>query len=287
MKLRLMLTLTAALLLSASALSAHGVSVHAGSAIENCSDLRMTIDGRPAVISEERIAIGGSLLGVRLGEEGGIPLKVVGSDRSGYDVVLCKGAADASVLSQVRLTQAGSEISVSGPAGGEWGGHLLVFAPRNAELDIVAGNGPVAISDIAGRLNARVSNGPLSLKRVGGSVDVESKNGPVSFTGGSGNVSIASSNGPVTIRLEGTSWEGGELRTSAKNGPLTIRMPRGYASGLILERGARVPFRCPVELCGERPPFFQDDATRIEVGRGMPRIHVAATNGPVTIRNDE
>ncbi|MFN2238789.1 MAG: hypothetical protein ABR524_05300 [Thermoanaerobaculia bacterium] len=273
-----------AMVVGISALSAAEITVNASRAIQSCSDVNFRIEGRAAVVAEERISVGGNLLAVRLGESQGFPLKVVGSDRSGYEVILCKGASDDSVLSQIRLQQTGETVTVAGPARSDWSGHVIVLAPRDGDLEIEATNGPVSISDLAGRLKATVANGPLSLKRVGGSVEVESRNGPVSFTGGSGDVSLTSKNGPLTINLEGSSWEGGELRTSAKNGPVTVRVPQGYASGLVLERGARTPLRCPAALCGERPEFFRDNQTRIEIGHAMPRVHVAAMNGPVTIK---
>lgn len=267
-----------------SGLFAAEITVNASRAIESCSDVNFMIEGRPAVLAEERISVGGNLLAVRLGEGHGFPLKVIGSDRSGYEVILCKGASDAAVLPQIRLQQTGGTVTVEGPARSDWSGHVFVLAPRHGDLEIEATNGPVSITDLAGQLKAKVANGPLSLKRVGGSVEVESANGPVSFTGGSGDVSLTSKNGPLSVTLEGSSWEGGELRTSAKNGPVTIRVPQGYASGLVVERGARTPFRCPASLCGERPAFFNDDQTRIEIGHSIPRVHVAAKNGPVTIK---
>lgn len=288
MRLRTILYMSlVAMLAGLSALSADEITVNASRAIQSCSDVEFTINGRAAVFAEERISVGGNLLAVRLGEGQGFPLKVIGSDRNGYEVILCKGASDDSVLSQIRLQQTGATVTVAGPARSDWSGHVIVLAPRDGDLEIEATNGPVSISNLAGRLKATVANGPLSLKRVGGSVEVESTNGPVSFAGGSGDVSLTSKNGPLTINLEGSSWEDGELRTSARNGPVTVRVPRGYASGLVVERGARTPFRCPASLCGERPAFFRDDETRVEIGHSMARVHVAAKNGPVTIKEGD
>ena len=253
-------------------------------AFANCDNMNM--GDRMTVRAEERLTIGGNALSISLGEGHGLPLKVVGSARGGYEVLLCKGADDNATLVAVRLEQRGNAISVTGPSMGDWGGHLLVLAPRNADLDIEAANGPVSISGIAGQLDARIANGPLSLKQIGGSVDVKSTNGPVSFSGGSGNVSIAAQNGPLTLKLESATWEGGELRASAKNGPLTVKVPDGYASGIVVERGARTPFRCSVSLCGERPDSVHDEQTQITIGTGTPRVHIASANGPVSIKEE-
>lgn len=263
-----------------------GTAASAQEVAASCDDVNIRMGDRMTVKGEDRLAIGGRTLSIRLGEEKGLPLKVVGSSRSGYEVLLCKAAADGATLGAIRLAQRGTEITVDGPAGETWGGVLLVLAPTDADLDLEMSNGPVSVTDLAGRLRATVANGPLSLKRVGGTVDVQSSNGPVSFTGSSGEVSIVSQNGPLSIKLESSIWTGGELRTSAKNGPVTLKVPAGYSSGIVVERGAKTPLRCPVSLCGERPAFFRDEQTRIEMGSGPARVHVAAKNGPISIKEE-
>ena len=109
-----------ALLVGISGLFAAEITVNASRAIESCSDVNFTIEGRPAVLAEERINVGGNLLAVRMGDGHGFPLKVIGSDRSGYEVILCKGASDAAVLPQIRLQQSGGMVTVEGPARSDW-----------------------------------------------------------------------------------------------------------------------------------------------------------------------
>lgn len=285
MRLRILMMVCAAVMVAGTSFAGrHDVTVTASRTVEDCSDINMRMGDRMVVRGEDRLNIGGRRLAIRLGDGNGLPLKVVGSDRSGYDVLLCKMAEDAGALASVRLEQRGDEVSVTGRASGDWGGYMIVRAPRDADLEIDASNGPVSIANVAGQLLARIANGPLSLKQVAGNVQVNASNGPISFTGSSGDVSIESQNGPVSIRLESTTWEGGELRISAKNGPVTLRVPDGYASGIVVERNARTPFSCPSALCGPRPQFTDDDQTRIEIGAGVPRVHLATRNGPISIK---
>ena len=286
MRMGRMVTMTlVTLALAAVNLAGQSVSSRSRGPVQSCADIDFEIDDNPAARSEERMVVPGSSLAIRLGDGNGIPLKIVGSNRSGYEVLLCKAALDQTSLTAIRLDRSGNEISVSGPRSGGWGGYVLVHAPVDADLDVEASNGPVAISGIAGRLKASISNGPLSLKGVSGTVDARAANGPISFSGGAGDVSITAQNGPISVQLTGHSWASGELRTSTKNGPITISIPEGYGSGVIVERGARTPFRCPPALCGARPDFFNDEETRIEIGSGAPRVHVAATNGPISIKS--
>ncbi|HEY0591112.1 MAG TPA: hypothetical protein VGF40_05060 [Thermoanaerobaculia bacterium] len=287
MRLRILVMLTA-VGLAAGNLAAHdhAMNVRATGPVESCSDLQFDMDGQAAVRGEDRLTIGGNALSLRLGDGHGIPLRIAGTDRSGYELLLCKAATNGGALAAVRLAQNGSEVSVTGPSASEWRGYLVVRAPRGGEIDVEATNGPVAVSDIAGRLRAQVTNGPISLQHVAGTVEVRATNGPIAFTGSEGDVSLTTENGPVSIRLEKATWEGGELRTSAKNGPVTLKVPEGYASGIAVERGARAPFRCPTELCGPQPAFFEDDRTHVEIGSGAPRVHLAAKNGPISIKTE-
>ncbi|MGH9457204.1 MAG: hypothetical protein ACRD2J_06135 [Thermoanaerobaculia bacterium] len=285
MRFRTAAVMAAAMLASTAGLAREvNVDVRTRGAVESCADVEFEFDGVAGARAEDRLQIGGNALAVNAGDGHGIPVKIAGSNRSGYEVLLCKGAEDSATLGAVRLQQQGTEISVVGPAMGEWSAYLVVFAPRNADLDVEAANGPVSIRDIAGRLRAQIANGPLSLRGVAGQVDAQASNGPISFHGSSGDVSLQAMNGPISVHLESTTWEGGELRTSAKNGPVTLHVPEGYASGIVVERRARTPFRCPAELCGDRPEFFRDDQTQIAIGYGAPRVHVAAKNGPISIK---
>ncbi|MBW3671011.1 MAG: hypothetical protein KY432_04990 [Acidobacteria bacterium] len=260
-------------------------TVDTRSVVNDCSDVTFEFEGERAVTGEDRLELGRRDLALRLGDSRGIPLKVVGFDRSGYEVLLCKGTADAGALHEIRLVERGGAVSVIGPEDSDrWAGYLLVRAPRDAELDIETRNGPAKVSEIAGRLRARVNNGPLALTNVRGEIDVEAKNGPVSFSGGSGNARISSQNGPLKITLEGSSWAGGELHASSENGPLTLTIPPGYGSGVVVERGEWTPFRCPAELCGHRATDDRIRERRFELGSGAPRVYLSSENGPISIR---
>lgn len=259
--------------------------VNTGDLVNDCSDVRFEFEGERAVRGEDRLELSRRDLALRLGDSRGTPLRVVGSDRSGYEVLLCKGTADAGALHEIRLVERDGVVSVTGPTDSDrWAAYLLVRAPRDAELDIEARNGPAKVSEITGRLKARVNNGPLALTNVRGEIDVETKNGPLRFSGGSGNARISSQNGPLKITLEGSSWTGGELHASSQNGPLTLNIPRGYGSGVVVERNEWTPFRCPAELCGYRATDERIRERRIELGSGAPRVYLESGNGPISIR---
>jgi hypothetical protein len=260
------------------------VSTHARGDVTSCADVQFSFDGKDAIRGEDKLTVSGQSLTLQLTESRGIPVKIVGSNRSGYDVRLCKGAEDGAALSAVRLEQRGSGVTVSGPDE-RWSGYLLVSAPRDGIIDLASGNGPVSVSEISGQIKARVSNGPVSLKNIGGRVDAAVVNGPLSFTGRGGDVRLDAENGPVTVTLDGASWEGGELRTSAKNGPVTLKVPENYGSGVVVERGSHSPFRCAADLCGPKSSSRPGEGDRrVQIGSGATRVHLSTENGPISIK---
>lgn len=261
----------------------HDFGINTSGPVNDCSDVSFRIDRGTAVAGEQRLQVGGRVLALRLGESSGVPLKVEGGDRSGYELLLCKGASSAADLGAIRLEQRGGEVTVVGPDSRDWGAYLIVRAPRDAQLDVQANNGPVSIATIAGRLDLKASNGPVSLKNVGGAITVDAQNGPVSFSGRSGEVKLNAKNGPMTIHLEGTSWESGQLDASTKNGPLSLRVPANYGSGVAVDKRAHTPFRCATALCGDRVSGLGDRDETVEFGPQPRRVHVATENGPVTI----
>lgn len=264
------------------------VSMRGARDAQSCADIEFTFDGASAPRSEDKVTVAGKSLSLRLRDSRGIPVKVAGSARGDYQVSLCKAADANANLSSIRLEQRGTEISVAGPDNDQWAGYLLVSAPRDGQLRVDAGNGPVALVDLGGQLDAKLSNGPISLRNIGGRAQIETENGPVSLTGGSGDVTINATNGPLSIKLAGASWEGGELHATTKNGPLTLHVPQNYGSGVVVERGSHSPYRCASEICGGKVakwnPMEPDENRKIEFGSGAPRVHLASTNGPVSIK---
>jgi hypothetical protein len=282
--LALVLLLAATSLTAGEKHSGH-TSMETHGPVTDCADVRFRFDGSDAARGEDQLTVPGRDLTLALADSKGIPVRVTGSDRSGYGVRLCKGAESNAALASIRLEQKGSRISVSGPDSDRWNGYLIVSAPRDGNLDLDSGNGPVSVSDVAGRVQARLQNGPLSLKNVGGAVDAAVVNGPLTFSGKGGSVRLDAKNGPVSITLDGSTWEGRELRAAAENGPVTLRLPENYGSGVSVERGSHSPFHCAASLCGaqgsERPGQGERQLT---IGSGATRVHLASDNGPVSIK---
>lgn len=260
---------------------ARDVTVNASGAAAGCQEVDFRIGGGVPQRAEERLEVGGNALALRAGS---VPVNVVGSDRNGSTLQLCKAAATRELLDSIRLEQHNGTVSVAVPDSGDWAAYLIVQVPRSAQLDVETTNGPLSLSDISGQVRARAKNGPLTLKRVAGEVDASAENGPISFKGGSGAVRLTTHNGPLSIKVENESWEGGELRASAENGPMSLRLPPGFVSGVVLEREGNGPLRCPPSLCGERSAEDEMTQRRIEIGRGTPLIHLRSGNGPVQIK---
>jgi DUF4097 and DUF4098 domain-containing protein YvlB len=141
---------------------------------------------------------------------------------------------------------------------------FIVYVPATSDLDLVAHNGPVSVSDVDGRIDARTQNGPVSLHDV------------------SGDVVARTQNGPLTVDLAGSTWRGEGLDAETHNGPVRITIPEGYSAQL--QTGTvNGPFSSDVPLTvtslGRRNRRI--DTT---LGRGGPMIRAVTTNGPVVIQ---
>ena len=285
-------TLAAALFLEpAAARAGHRGGVNAstqGADPRRCSDFEIRIDDRPAARGEELLTIPadkGAPLRVEAAVNSGVSVR--GADRSDFAVVLCKGAEEAADLAAISLRQEGGALSVRGPAGQDWVGHLLIEAPRSAALDISAENGPVSLTGLAGRVVARSENGPISIRDSSGDIEARAENGPIAARGDGGRLRLATENGPIAVALSGPAWKGEGLDARAVNGPLTLTVPPGYRSGTLVESLGHSPFRCRGEACGLVRRTWDEDRKRLELGEGPVIVKLSTENGPVSVHAGE
>ena len=256
--------------------------------VRACSDVEIEFHGYQTARSESSLSVPGTSLRVRAPQNGGI--SVQGEERKDFAVTACKAAgadgdADAErMLQQISVTASGDELIVNGPKDDRWVVYLVILAPRNANMDLSASNGPIGISDVAGKLTLRTTNGPISLARIAGQVEAEAVNGPISFSGNSGSLRLNAQNGPITVDLTGSSWEGGSLEASTQNGPLTLRVPNGFQSGVEVEASNHSPFSCQASQCKSAMKDWDDDHRRIAFG-GSPVVKLSTVNGPVTVKS--
>lgn len=299
----------------AAPLTAHGwheghrgtsVSISSDGDIETCGQLRVRFDGREASRAEEQMTLPPStdaLRHLRMPSNSGIWVR--GTDRSDYQVRICKAAASSETLARISASAPGGRFSIQGPEGEDWIAYLLVEVPRNADVDLEAHTGPISVSRLSGELRARTTNGPLSFRETTGVVDAEAENGPISFkdcsgevrasayngpisiSGSGGRFHVDTQNGPISVSLRGLEWERGELDARAVNGPLTLRIPEGYRSGTVVESSGHSPVECRARGCQSARKTWDDELRRIEFGDSTPVIRLSTVNGPVSVRSEE
>jgi DUF4097 and DUF4098 domain-containing protein YvlB len=217
----------------------------------------------------ERVNARGTIR-VDAGTNGGVIIR--GSNRRDVEVhARIQTNAESSSLAramadEITIDARGSTIRADGPDArnrGGWSVTFVVYVPSMSDLDLVAHNGPVSISDVEGRIEANTQNGPLSLRQVAGDITARTQNGP------------------LTIELSGATWRGRGLDAETQNGPVRLSIPENYSAQL--QTGTvNGPFTTEVPLMvtslGRRSQRI--DTT---LGRGGPTIRAVTTNGPVSI----
>ncbi len=254
----------------------------------DCSDLHIRLnDEKPTIQSEERTLTRAEAPVLRVHEVHNGGIQVHGWEKDTYSVTACKAAvgSDAQrLLSQIKLSVQGGDVSVSGPSADhdDWTVFLLIRTPRSADVEVSAHNGPVSFYSVNGKLTTRATNGPISMKDCSGEADISAENGPISFSGTSGKLRLHTQNGPITVSL-GANWDGSELVADAVNGPLTLRVPSGFRSSFLVESNGHSPVSCHASICSEARKTWDDDHRRIEYGSGSPVIRLSTENGPISV----
>ena len=118
-------------------------------------------------VVEENVPVSGTRsLKVRSDRNGGI--RVAAATSSTFAVKACKASALGNV-NDIRVNVSGNEVSAD-RAGDDSRSvvYFLVFAPRNATLDLDASNGPISIGGVDASITAHALNGPdLAFLRLG------------------------------------------------------------------------------------------------------------------------
>jgi hypothetical protein len=267
----------------------HGHSTHWGDEpATECSDLNIRLDDeRPTIQSEERTLTRAEAPVLRVHEVQNGGIQVRGWEKDTYSVTACKAAIGSEaqqLLSQMKLSVQGGEVSVSAPSGqhNDWTVSLLIRTPRSADIEVSAHNGPVSFYNVDGKLTTHATNGPISMKDCSGEADISAENGPISFSGASGKLRLHTQNGPITVSL-GQNWDGSELVADAVNGPLTLRVPSGFHSSFLVESNGHSPVSCHASICSDARKTWDDDHRRIEYGNGTPVIRLSTENGPISV----
>jgi DUF4097 and DUF4098 domain-containing protein YvlB len=268
-------------------------SRHHDGPASDCSDLHIEFRNEPAILETEERTLSKSdarVLRVSELENGGIQLQ--GWDKDVYSVMACK-VADAArgdakqLLSEIKLSVQGGQVSVTGPARhkdhNDWTVFLLIRTPRAAEVELRAHNGPVSLYKVDGKITAWGTSGPISMADCTGEADISAVNGPISYSGAGGKLRLHTENGPISVALNSANWSGSGLVADAVNGPLTLSVPSGFQSSFLVESNGHSPISCHARVCDEARKTWDDEHRRIEYGSGTPVIRLSTENGPISV----
>jgi hypothetical protein len=265
------------------------ISTNGEKNITDCSQIRMEIGDGETVRSQLVQSVPRSAaptLQVTASKNGGI--HVQGWNGSDYAITACLAAAgdtgnDAKdTLDQIKLSVRDGKVTVEGPSSQDWFAFLIIQAPNGSSLDLESGNGPVAVADFSGTIQAKNVNGPITFRGVTGQVKADVQNGPITVAGSGGDFRLTAQNGPLTVSLDGLQWQGGELEGRTQNGPLTVKLPENYMSPVRIDASKHSPIQCKAVQCKEAVRTW-DRPSVIEFGGPSPVIRLSTINGPVTV----
>jgi DUF4097 and DUF4098 domain-containing protein YvlB len=224
-------------------------------------------NNRHCEIREQTIAYPGQLT-IDGRQNGGVQVK--GWSRGDVLVRMkleARASSDAeakNVVNQIRVNTGAGKIAADGPSTqgeGGWSVSYEVFVPHQANLDLIAQNGGIHISDIQGNVKFSTVNGGAHLDHVDGYVTGKTVNGG------------------LHIELAGNSWNGQGMDVSTTNGGVHLALPAGYNAHLETSTsngGLHADY--PMTVTGKIGKQLSTN-----LGGGGAPIKVTTTNGGVHI----
>lgn len=184
-------------------------------------------------------------------------------------------------------TEDGSTVNVKFPdpkRTSNMGCSLKIEMPRAKGVNIEASNGPIEISEMAGKAVLETSNGPVTISKHDGSVVIGTSNAPVEASDVTGSVVIETSNGPVELSLHEAASEKFVIETS--NAPVEVRVPKSF-NGILGVETSNGNISFPSESDITTKPSnkgYGDTKGQATFGKGGPVCTIETSNGPVQIR---
>lgn len=231
-----------------------------------CDD-RQDTNSRHCEIREQTIAYPGQLT-IDGRQNGGVSVKGWSRNEVLVRMKLEARAASESeaknLVNQIHVNTAAGKIAADGPSvhgEGGWSVSYEVFVPQRANLELLAHNGGIHVSDIQGNVKFSTVNGGAHLDRVNGYVTGKTVNGG------------------LHIELAGSRWEGQGMDVSTTNGGAHLAIPAGYNARLeaaTSNGGLHTDY--PMNVQGK---IGKQLSTNLGIG-GAP-IKVMTTNGGVHI----
>jgi len=271
------------------------VSIDDWQDVRDCSAIHVSYNDRTVPVIEENVPVS-SLRSLKVRSDRNGSIRVIGTTASTYGVKACKASALGNA-NDIHVNVSGNEVSADGVETDSRSiVYFLVFAPRNATLDLDATNGPISVDGVDGSVTAHALNGPIAVKASSGTLDINTQNGPISFAGNSGNVKLRATNGPISVKLSGVAWTTGSLDASTENGPLSLKVPSHYGSGVLVQTDGNSPVSCHGPACSAAKKAYatsNDDEElgprwprRIELGSGAQTVSLSTHNGPVSVKEE-
>lgn len=185
------------------------------------------------------------------------------------------------------LPDKGSAVHVKFPDSSRvsnMGCSLKIEVPRVNGLNIESTNGPIDISDMAGRAVLETTSGPVTITKHDGAVVIETNNAPVQVTDVAGAVAVETTNGPVDLKLHETATEKFVIATS--NAPVDVSMPKTF-NGVLAAGTSNGSISFPTDADLNKKPSSRGhgEATgQATFGKGGPVCTIETSNGSVQIR---
>lgn len=143
-------------------------------------------------------------------------------------------------------------------------------------------SGDIAITGVAGEIEAKSASGDLTLSRVAGRVSAASASGDVSVTESSGIVNARSASGDVKVeiaRLEGE----GSMTFSSASGDVSVEIPRGIDAEVeISTASGRLETDFPLTVDDRETGRRKKAVGRL--GSGRYPLKITSASGDVILR---
>lgn len=188
-------------------------------------------------------------------------VSIRGTDSSGIDAhVEVRGwkIGAGGVEIHEELTGNRLELTVKEPhvIGWQFGDHSIKIelrVPRHLTANLRTGDGPIALSQIQGTVDARTGDGPVDVKDFNGVLHAATGDGPVSLHGRFDDLEVNTGDGPVSIAATSGSQIHTAWHVKTGDGPVHVGLPSDLHANVDLHTGdGGITLNLPLSVQGRQ-----------------------------------
>jgi hypothetical protein len=180
---------------------------------------------------------------------------------------------------------------------------LIASVPRNTNVNIRSGDGPVMVARVTGKLDIQTQDGSIRASEIGGELVAETRDGSIQIedvtgrveartgdgsirlSGTPGAVRVRSGDGSIVLRIRSGAAMTSDWTVDTGDGSVSVELPEGFAALIEADPGSGGRVRSDLKLDNVVGGTREGRAMTGVLGQGGRKLTIRTGDGTIRLTN--